>query len=276
MEFNIDTEAGQIAALTERATARPASTVEGPGGRTFLVSREDETVLEITPAGAAKTFLPDTIRQSVTMQTAKSLGAYLEKFKSDHSALFANINVNQIVGAIDYHSADRAALVSHKATLNLPFSVQWNEWNNIDKKLMSQLDFARFLDENSDDISSPRGADLVEIVKDLISTETADTKATVKINSDNVDFTFTSSTETRSRQGGSLEIPKEFELRIPVYFGEEPVPMKARLRYVTNDGVKFGVMLMRKEQVRQDEFMRVVEDVSKVAGLPIYYGALAS
>jgi uncharacterized protein YfdQ (DUF2303 family) len=264
----------KIAALTEAATQFSPEQVEGPGNRTFLVTREDQTVQEITPAGAAKTFLPDTIRQSVTMQTAQSLGAYLDKFKSPASALFANIAQNQIVGALDYHSAQQAALVSHKATLALPFSAEWNLWTGIDGKLMSQLEFARFLDENSEDISSPRGADLVEIVKDMIATETANTTANVKLESDNVNFTFTAATEARSK-GGTLDIPKEFELRIPVYFGEHPVPMKARLRYATDGGVKFGVMLMRKEQVRQDEFMRVVEQVSKAADLPVFYGALA-
>lgn len=276
MEFNTDTEAGQIAALTKAALAPAPQIIEGPGGRHYLLTSPEVTAKDITPAGAAKSFTPDRIAQTPTLQTAQSLGDYLALFKTASSVLFANIALNQIVGAIDYHAPGSAELVSHKATLNLPFSTEWKLWNAIDGEMHSQLDFARFLDENKDDISSPRGADLVEIVKDLIAVESANSKANVRINSDNVDFTFTASTDARSGSGGQLEIPKEFELHIPVYFGEEPVPMKARLRWKnSNEGVTFGVVLLRKEQVRQDEFKRVVGQVSETAALPVFYGALA-
>lgn len=277
MEFNTDTEAGQIADLTKAAISREPRVISGPGGRSFLITANEDVVKDITPTGAGTTFVPDRIRQAVTLQTAQSLGDYLERFKTDASVLFANIDADQIVGAIDYHNPSRADLVQHRATLNLPFSTEWGLWTAIDGKMMSQLDFARFLDENKDDISSPRGADLVEIVKDMIAVETANTKASVRINSDNVDFTFAASTDARSGTGGQLEVPKEFELRIPVYFGEAPVPMVARLRWKNAaDGVQFGVVLLRKENARQDEFKRVVAEVSATAKLPVYYGALAS
>lgn len=275
MDFNTETEAGQVAALTKAALAFEPTKIEGPGGRTYLITAENTSFRDITPAGAAETFKGDHIAQAPTLQSAQSLGDYLALFKSASSVLFADIARNQIVGALDYHAPDKPELVAHKATLTLPFSVEWKLWTEIDGKLMSQLEFARFLDENSADISSPRGADLVEIVKDLIAVESSNTKANVRINSDNVDFSFTASTDARSGTGGQLEIPKEFELHIPVYFGEQPVPMVARLRWVNNEGVKFGVMLMRKEQVRQDEFKRVVGQVSETADLPVFYGALA-
>lgn len=275
MQFNTDTEAGQIADLTKAALALQPTKVEGPGGRTYLITPGDASFRDITPAGAGDTFKGDHIAQAPTIQSAQSLGDYLALFKTKSSVLFANIAASQIVGALDYHAPSQPEHVAHKATLNLPFSVEWKLWNEIDGKLMSQLDFARFLDENSADISSPRGADLVEIVKDLIAVEASNTKANVRINSDNVDFSFTSSTDARSGSGGQLEIPKEFELHIPVYFGEAAVPMVARLRWVNNEGVKFGVMLMRKEQVRQDEFKRVVAEVSERVDLPVFYGALS-
>lgn len=276
MDFNTNTEAGQIAELTKAALAFNPQIIEGPGGRSYLLTSPEVSAKDITPAGAGKTFRPDHIAQAPTIQTAQSLGDYLKLFKTASSVLFANIAQNQIVGAIDYHAADAAELVAHKATLTLPFSTEWKLWNEIDGKMMSQLDFARFLDENQDDISSPRGADLVEIVKDLIAVDTANSKASIRINSDNVDFSFTASTDARSGSGGQLEIPKEFELRIPVYFGEEPLPMKARLRWKNGaEGVTFGIVLLRKEQARQDEFKRVVREVSATADLPVFYGALA-
>lgn len=273
MQHNTDTEAGQIAALAVAAEAAKPFIISGPGGRSFLALPEGFSHVDVTPANAGTTSKPDHIKQSVTLQTAESLGDYLARFKTADTALFADIAGNKIVGAIDYHGASAAALVAHRATLNLPFSVEWALWTSIDGKHLSQLDFARFLEENADDITNPVAADLLELVRDLQAVVTENTQATVRTNSDNVDFTFAASTDARSG-GGRFELPKSFGLSIPVYFDEAPVPIEARLRWKKDQtGLTFGVMLLRKEQVRQGEFKRVVAQVATKADLPVVYGA---
>lgn len=277
MELNTDTEAGQIATLTREALKLPATTVEGPGGRTYLVTPSDMVVKEITPMNAAEIAKPKNIAQAVVIQTAESMGEYLSAYKTTSSLLFANIDANRIVGALDYHSPSAPELVTHTATLNLPFSSEWKIWTGIDGKMMSQLDFARFLDENTPDIASPHGADLVEVVRDLITVKSQNAAASVDINKDNVDFRFEATTDARSGRGGQLEIPKTFMLDIPVYFGEPSIQIEARLRWGESEGgVKFGVALLRKDNKRQDEFHRVAKEVSEAAGLKLIYGALAA
>lgn len=274
---HIPTEAGVVAALTKAAHNLTPTIISGPDGRSWLITPDHAQAQEVTGANATKTHKPDHIRQGVTLQTTKSLGDYLATFKASTSLLFADITASRIVGAIDYHAADKAELVKHTASLDLPHSVEWKLWTGIDGKHLSQLDFARFLDENRDDITSPDAGALLEIVKDLHAVNTKNTSTSVRLNTDHVDFEVSASTDTRGSKGGKLEIPNAFRLRIPVYFGEPPVAIEARLRWnETEGGLAFGIMLLRKEQVRQDDFMRVVQQVAEASSLPAVYGKFGS
>lgn len=274
---HIPTEAGVVATLAKAANSLVPQIVSAPGGRSYLITPENAEVKDVTPDNAGTTHKPDHIRQGVTLQTTKSLADYLGTFKGPNTILFADIAASRIVGAIDYHAATKADLVKHTATLDLPHSVEWKLWTGIDGKHLSQLDFARFLDENRDDITTPDAAALLEVVKDLHAVNTKNTKTSVRLNTDHVDFEVSASTDTRGSTGGRLEIPNAFKLRIPVYFGEPPVAIEARLRWNETDaGLAFGIMLLRKEQVRQDDFMRIVGQVSEASTLPAVYGRFGS
>lgn len=275
MEHNTNTEAGQVAALAIAAMSQGPHVIANPDGRQFAVVPEGFELRDVTPPGAAKSFKPDHIAQTVSLETAASLSDYLTRFKTSETVMFASIGDNLIVGAIDYHATSAAALVKHRAQLKLPYSTEWSLWDSIDGKLMGQLDFARFIEENAVDIRAPDTASLLECVRDMQAVEKADFRAQVRTESDNVDFTFTQTTEAGSRSG-QIEVPKRFLLQIPVFFGGEAIPLDARLRWrKTQDGLQLGIMILRKEQVRQEEFQRVVSQISASADVQALYGKIA-
>lgn len=269
------TEAGKIAELAVAAEIRAPHIITNADGRQFSAVPDGYTLTDITPPGAAKSFKPDHIAQSVSLQTAASLSDYVDRFKTDQTTLFANIDANSIVAAIDYHGPTSAELVKHKATLKLPFSQQWAIWDSQDGKLTSQLDFARFLEENARDITDPDTATLLEAVQAMTAVEKADFRQRIRTNSDNVDFTYSVQTDA-GMMNGEMAIPKRFALAIPVYFGGDKVPLEARLRWrKTQDGLQLGYQILLKDQARQDEFMGIVSAVAASADVPALYGALA-
>lgn len=275
MDPNTATEAGQIAALAVAAAAPAPHIIPNPDGRQFAVVPEGFELRDITPPGAAQSFKPDHIAQTVLLETAASLSDYLTRFKTAETTLFANIGVNTIVGVIDYHAPGKADLAKHVAKLTLPYSSEWALWSGIDGKLMGQLEFARFLEENAQDVRAPDTADLLECVRDMQAVEKADFRARVRPESDNIDFDFSQSTDAGTRNG-TLEVPKRLSLAFPVFFGGEPIALEARLRWrKTQDGLQLGVMILRKEQTRQEEFQRVVSQISASANVPAHYGQLA-
>lgn len=270
MDVNTDTEAGVVAALT--AAAMAPSVVEH-NGRSFLIAPEGVHSQEITDPHGLVLIPPGRTRQKLTIQTKDSLGEYTIRYRLAQSTLFADIDTDTIVSAIDYHAPDGAAFCDHAATLKLSRSVEWAAWSAIHGKMMDQQDFARFIEENAADIASPEGADLLEIVKDLQAVRGANFKKVVRTSGDIESFEYAENTEARAK-GGTVEVPTKFKLDIPVYFGEPNVGLFAFLRWklMPDGNLTLGVSLHRAEHVRQAVFQQIVLDLAERTECPAVFG----
>lgn len=278
MKTNPDTEAGQIAALTRAGDA--PHIVKTDDGRTFLITQNDVAVKEVTNPHDLVLDPPGRIVQAVTVQTVGSLVDYVNAFRGPATRMMADIDANRIVGLLDYHFADtakgsadhKAAFVSHRVSMQLPFSEEWKQWKAIDGKLMDQEDFALFLEENAPDVAIPSGAELLEVARDIHAVRKVDFRKAIR-NGSVERFEYQESTEAMTP--GDLQIPAKFELYIPVYFGESCVGLYAFLRWrLVGTDLKIGIQLYRAEHVRQAEFKRIVFDVVERTGCPAQFGKL--
>lgn len=267
-------EAHTVAELAVRAAGQPAS-VKTESGREFLVVPKDFQHQEITLPHSLEVKMPKAIEQSVTLQNADALKQYLNRFKGSNSIMFADIASSRIVGALDYHGPSQGALVKHKATLDLPYSEEWKIWSAVDNKLMPQLEFARFIEENAPDVKSPDAATLLEAARDLQARRNVNFIQAVRTDSDNENFEFTDNTEARTKDG--LELPTKFVLSIPVYFGDPDVEVHAFLRWKLEDAkLLLGIKLHRAEHVRQAAFKLIVTDAMEKTSLLAVFGKLGS
>jgi uncharacterized protein YfdQ (DUF2303 family) len=275
------TEAGVIAELAVKAQAT-AAIVETADGREFLFKPDGYSQQEVTLPDKIAPLPPHFVAQRVTLQAVDSLCDYLDRFKTDDTVLFADIDKDTIVGVIDYHKAQKgladgtkqAAFLKHTATLVLPKSEEWRIWTEADAKgLMEQLAFARFLEENGGDVVAPAGADLLEICRDLQAKRSVNFTKAVRTNSDNESFEYTDKTDLSDK--GGIEVPTRFELKLPVYFGEQTTQLFAYLRWAIDTekgGLKIGVKLSRAEYVRQAWFKQIVTEVGSRTGCTVIYG----
>ena len=267
---NPSTEAGFIAGLAQKAA--PRAEVVTSSGRTWLVTQTGVHAAEVTDPHGLTQADPIRIRQAVTLQTVDSLVDYVNIFKTEHTILFADIAGSRIAALIDYHGPTAPAHVDHKANLSLPFSQEWKTWTAIDGRLMSQLEFARFLEENAVDVVAPTGADLLETCRDLQAVRKVDFRKAVRTSSDNENFEYTDETEARTKNGG-VEVPTKFELRLPVYFGGESVALFAFLRWKLTEGdLSLGIALHRAEHVRQAVFKQIVIEAGERTERPVVFG----
>lgn len=276
------TEAEVIADLAIRASRDPAYFVKSDDGREFLVMPEDHKSQDVTLPDALPYYEPHHIKQSAVMQTADSLVEYINRFKGAETLLFADIERNAIVAQIDYHRPEPAAgaapgiagTMGHRATLQLAFSTEWTAWTGISGRLMEQLDFARFLEENGTDVYAPSGADLLECVRDLQAHRKVSFIKAVRTATDHENFEWSEETEAKTRKGG-IEVPTKFMLGIPVYFGESDREVYAFLRWKLDDGsLKLGIQLHRAEHVRQAIFQEIVRTIAERTGCPAVFGKL--
>ncbi len=161
------TEAEAVAELARQAKLE-GHTVVTLDDREFLIVPAGFASQDVTPAHKLAIHVPDHIRQSVMLQTTDSLVEYCNLYKGENTLLFADIASNTIACQIDYHQPNsEAAFVAHRATLALNHSTEWLDWSRISGKLMEQLDFARFIEENVADVRAPTGADLLECIRDI-------------------------------------------------------------------------------------------------------------
>lgn len=289
-------QAQTIAELT-LAAERGVVAIDAKGNREFIALPDSEggyTLEQITQANAADVLLPKLVTQHVRMQTAESLSDYLNRFQNEDSVLFADIATDTIAAIVDYHGAPSgnvptketkpvegpvdsrgaARLGLHRATLVLPKSLEWQTWNKASGTLMSHLAFASFLEENSIDIKNPVGADLLELCRDLQVLNNVTFGGTVR---DGDYTTVNYAKESDAAAKGGVQLPQSILLSIPVYFGEQPVPIMAFMRRKIDDGdLLLGIQLSRAENVRQMEFHRIVDAVtSNVNHLTTVYGTPA-
>lgn len=271
------TNADAIADLARDGLVEP-TIIETRSGREYLILPSEgggAREVDVSEPGSITTPNPEWVKQAIIVQTTDSLVEYLNRFKTGTTSLFADIAANRIVGLIDYHDGDDAGRVAHRATLDLPHSVEWNIWTKIDGELMGQLDFARFLEENAADIEAPNAAELLETCRDLQANRKVSFIKAVRTASDNENFEFVDETSASSRKGG-IEIPTEFRLRIPVYFGGLTYSIGAFLRWrlVEGEGLKLGIKLHNREHVRQAVFKDVVMEAAGQTDRPAYFGRI--
>lgn len=271
------TNADAVAELARQGTVSP-TILKTSAGRELLIlpsTGGSAAYHDVTEKGAQVAPAPAWIDQAVTVQTVESLIGYADRFGHDETVLFADIQHSQIVASLDYHAPGDAARNVHRATLAMPFAIEWKTWTAIDGVLMGQLEFARFLEENAADIEAPAAADLLETCRDLQARRKVNFTKAVRTASDNENFEYTDET-TATTKNGAVEIPSKFMLRIPVYFGGQSYSIGAFLRWrlVEGEGLKLGIKLHNPEHIRQAVFKEVVDQAAVATGRPAYFGRL--
>lgn len=201
--------------------------------------------------------------------------AHVNRFKSDESVVFAIAQEHNLQAVYDYHSADQPAWCQHRAEYTCPLSREWSRWCGFAGKDRSQDEFANFVDEHLNDLTSPHddeGAatpiDVLEMARNLA----IHTKGTFERK---LDPTTGEHTMVCKQEHGenSTKIPKAFYLALPVYEGGAKYRVEARIRFRIHHGSPaFAIVLHRKQEILEDAFNEVREQVAKKTKLPLYAG----
>jgi uncharacterized protein YfdQ (DUF2303 family) len=269
-------EPEEALAVAIRAGLTMAPVHDAPGGRAFALIPENYTLQDVSDPHA----LRPRPRGEVTVDERQSLTDYLNRFKEDGSVLIADIDRGEIRGLIDYHLASdpaselddlasRVRAVEHAAVLKLRVSEEFRRWDEAEGKMLPQDEFAFFLDENAADVDEPEAATLIEISRDLEAVQGVQFKSS--ITTENGDRRFIYEEETRTK--GDVVVPRKFILNIPIYAGEAPMQLEARLRYkVSGGGLSLGFAWHRVEYARQALFRQIATAVTENTGVPVFFG----
>ena len=263
---------GETLETVLRAARLASPIVMGPQGRTHVLVPKDFTLKDLPD----DSILPSRVKQRVTVDDRASLSAYANRFSSDASILLADYDKGEISARLDWHphnslpeflSPDADA---HSVTLKLRLSEEFQRWDAFKGKLHPQEDFARFLEENSSDITNPDPATMIELSRDFEATVGQTYKTSVRLDNGDRRINFTQD----SRPSGEVVIPTKFVVSIPIYNGEQPDDLTCLFRWRANGqgGIVLGFEWHRVEYQRRAHFQAIATAASEETGLAAFIG----
>jgi len=139
----------------------------GDGGTPFI----------LTPAGMevkslASLLPPPRIERTPVLLEAGSFADYVNKFKMPETLIFVTVSETGCTfrAMLDYHSPTpelKPAFCKHQASFTAVETPDWKIWNAADRKKMSQVEFAEWLEDNAKLFVDPNSAELLELVTSL-------------------------------------------------------------------------------------------------------------
>lgn len=224
---------------------------------------------------------PQRVEQHPQFVDAPSFCAYVSRFKSKATALFAAVTDAgcSVLAVLDYHpGADTPAWTKHRATLTLAQTKEWKTWTGANAQRMGQTAFALFLEDNARLFESPSGAELLELVLTLEGKSTARYNSAVRLKSGAVKFNFEEDVELRgnaSEVNGSMELPGTLLARIAPFEYMAPVTVEARLRHrIENRTLSFWYETLTPHLIVRAAAKAALDNVESETGVPVWIGAL--
>ncbi len=170
---------------------------------------------------------------------------------------------------------DEQAWRDHVAHYAPQFSPEYLRWAGKNRTVMSQVDFAEFLDNNQMDIASPQGfpssAEMLQMALNFEAKQDLRFKSSVRLQNGGTDMTF-----VQDDDKGTIERMKVFDkfaIGIPVYFGGDAYQINARLRYRHREGkVVFWYELVRPDLVMKAATDTIIEKIKAECGQPFFFG----
>ncbi len=266
---------------------------------------------------------PATKRGTATALTLKSFVDLTNRHKTPHSAIFADTDWRKpsLLAVIDYHekapelgelpaiSTDapmpdspdavyvagvagsimtRPDNLKHRIAYAYPLSDTWKAWIAQNGEMMTQGDFAAWIEDHIADLSSPEDAEKIWLERDL-QTTVATPSALIQISRGlqinveakvkNVVTLQTGAAQIAFEEnhlggdGKPLTIPGAFLLQVAPFFGGDVVRVPVRLRYRVMGGVTKWFFSMHRPDLYITQ--RLKDDIFYVArdtALPVYEG----
>lgn len=213
-----------------------------------------------------RTFLPQPQRRkgTTTLFDPPSFIAYVDRFATPQAVITADVQETKFTAYLEFHDGNdqtppAARHADFRATYTLRETEDWERWTGSDKKVMNQIAFAQFLEDNLHNVAVPDGQTLLAITNDLQVHTNVVFKSAQRLSDGTTQLRYEENTEGATK--GDLKLPTEITLGLIPFEGAAQFAVEARLRYRVESGsAKFWYELVRPDKVVEAAF----RDVEKV------------
>lgn len=229
---------------------------------------------------------PRRKRASVALHEAASFIDYVNRHKlADMTHVFGSANEQGggFTAIIDYHEAERDGQTltgwgEHTCTLSLETTPEWKRWIGNNGKLLTQEQFAEFIEENQTDIVSPYAGDVIDVVQLLQGKKTVNFRAGKNLKNGSIQLEYVEAIEvngTASRRDDVLSVPDKIRLGIIPFVGAFGVEIEARVRFRIGDGGKlsFAYVLNQPWKVIDSAFKATRTEIEEKTGIRVLLGS---
>lgn len=226
---------------------------------------------------------PFYVEQTVSVLDAESFTKYFTDYCNDDSRVFVDAQQQKILGVLDYHGVDTNDLKGsvlpawgkHKVQYLFRPTPEWAAWKGCDRRDQSQVEFARFIEDNLPDIIEPQGAVVLEVARTIEAKRNATFSSSVRTNA-GIQFNFEEEVRGTAAKG-TLEIPEEFVLALSPFEGADTYKVKARLRYqIKEDKLVLRYELVRPHKVIEEATRAVILKIEGGVKNPVTVGTIAA
>lgn len=232
---------------------------------------------------------PKHKRGIVTVRNVASFKAYWDKHHDDDSEVFADLDKGTVTAVLDAHrsaqahadgDSDAARWQGHRLILALRLTQPWKDWTGRDRQLMSQQEYAEFLEEHAADVD-PAGAvtaaDLLESAQHFQAKIKVAITSGKRLRDGQTQFEYMEQIESAGRSApdrGTIEMPSEFDLAIRP-FDDCPVrPVAVRVRFRIRDDKKLalGYFMNDPARVAREAVAEVVAKLEAECSVKVMHG----
>lgn len=155
-------------------------------------------------------------------------------------------------------------------------SLAWAAWMKLAQaNYVSQKVLAEFIEDWRQTIVTPDAATLMELATDMQGHKGAEWRSGQRLKDGTIQVSYVEEVRASNREG-VIEVPGALTIFTPVFDGEPPIEIQARLRWSVDDGkVTFRVVLPPVEEVEQSQMLAIGTRLVEWGATPLVFGAPA-
>jgi uncharacterized protein YfdQ (DUF2303 family) len=203
---------------------------------------------------------------------AGSFSDYVNKFKSLNTLIFALVSETGCTfkAMLDYHNPApdlKPAYCEHVAIFSAIETPEWRTWREADRQVMSQVEFATWIEDNAKLFVEPDGADLLELIRSLHGHNNARFNTAVRLDNGAFSVGYDEDVVVKSAnvtKSGSMELPPVLKAGIAVFQGSAKYEVSARLKSRVNDRqLKLFFETISRHEIVRESIMLLVKQISE-------------
>jgi uncharacterized protein YfdQ (DUF2303 family) len=188
------------------------------------------------------------------------------------SVIFASYRWERRIEAVfNYHMPGNgeAGWGDYGAVYEPNLDVGYQVWMRMNSVTMSQEEFAAHVEARILDFHQPPAAEMLSLAENFETSREMKYSKSIRQSDGSVSLAY----ENKEGAPGSVKIPREFTILLPIFQGEDPSWVTARLRHRLQEGkLAIWYEIVEAEKRVEEAFLRITKEVRENTGVPLFMG----